>query len=511
MTVARRGPGRGIPSLRARGVRRFPPVIFPCPAGHIPLSAQVRDAAGERRTPGSRCDRVAPWPQDRRPCRPGETAGRAGAGREGTRRVRWPRPGDDAVRESPRPGNAVSAERNPRTRCPLSAQKALSRRVSPYRVNSMTCVYSAHMRIGRRSGSPVTLPEPRATLSRMEIWEDRQKNPVADEVSALVAVTGPIIAGVLRSVPAEVSDTFGERDRLPLKMLGHLRKVAEGDCGVTFEYALHDAVISREPVFVERVADALNKCGIARGDPASILFAIEKSGAQELISTEPSLVTDNSPVLLGEGGHPVSLRESLSEIGAAFRLPGALLNLTHSIRGLWKAELFLGSPDLNQWVRASVNMSNTRERWLATEKGPRIVIIPSTAGYSDAVTLDEQENVVICPVPHDGSFLRIFREGWKIVQTLCARNFEMPTISDTPNPLHREVARIFAERREFPIMEVVEATRKFGQPELLTTSTQIVSNVPFGTTAVSATSIMITPIARALTASAEMPEALASG
>jgi hypothetical protein len=118
MTVAHRGPGRGIPSLRARGVRRFPPVIFPCAAGHIPLSAQVRDAAGERRTPGSRCNRAAPWPQDRRPCRPGETAGRAGAGREGTRRVRWPRPGDDAARESPRTGNAVSAERNPRTRCP---------------------------------------------------------------------------------------------------------------------------------------------------------------------------------------------------------------------------------------------------------------------------------------------------------------------------------------------------------------------------------------------------------
>lgn len=340
----------------------------------------------------------------------------------------------------------------------------------------------------------------------MEIWEDRQKNPVADEVSALVAVTGPVIAGVLRSVSAEVASAFGERDRLPLKMLGRLRKEADGDFGIAFEYAVHDAVVSRDPIVVERVVDALYKCGIGRGNPASILFAIEKSGAQELISTEPSLVTDNSPVLLGEGGRPVSLRDSLSAIGAAFRLPGALLNLAQSIRGLWKTELFLGSSDLDKWVGASVKIDGPQ---LAAAKEPRIVIVPSDPGQSDAITLDEQKNLIICPVPQDRSFMTIFHEGWKLVQTLCARNFEMPSNADIPNPLHREVARIFVERREFPIVDVVEAIRKFAQPELFTTTTETVSNVPFATTAVSATSTMITPIARTSITPAEAPEALA--
>jgi hypothetical protein len=335
----------------------------------------------------------------------------------------------------------------------------------------------------------------------MEIWEDRQKNPVADEVSALVAVTGPIIAGVLRSVSAEVSNTFGERDQLPLKMLGRLRKEADGDCGIAFEYAVHDAVNSRDPIVVERVADALNICGIMPRLPASILFAMEKSGAQELISTEPGLVTDSSPVLLGEGGRPVSLRDSLSAIGAAFRLPGALLNVAQSIRGLWKTELFFGSADLDKWVRASLSIS---QALLASSKEPRIVVIPSTAGRSDTVRRDEQKNIVVCPIPRDGSFMRIFYEGWKIVQALCARNFEISAASgDIPNPLHREVARIYAERREFPILEVVEATRKFAQPELLTTSTETVSNVQFETTAVSATSTIITPVARTSATQAE--------
>jgi len=327
----------------------------------------------------------------------------------------------------------------------------------------------------------------------MEIWEDRQKNPVADEVSALVAVTGPIIAGVLHSVSVDVTNTFGDRDKLPLKILGGLRKEGDGDCGIAFEYAVHDAVISREPAVAGRVADALGKCGVSGGDPASILFAIEKSGAQELISTEPGLVMENSPVLLSEGGRPVSLREHLAAIGAAFRLPSALLNLAQSIRGLWKTELFLGSADLDQWVGAGVHADPSP---LGAAKAPRIAIVPSVAGHSDAIRLDEQKNLVICPLPHDGSFIQIFHEGWRIVQAMCASNFEMPSPSDIPGPLQREVARIFVERREFPIVDVIDAIRKFAQPELLTSSTEVVSNVPFGTTAAPATSTMITPIAR---------------
>jgi len=44
----------------------------------------------------------------------------------------------------------------------------------------------------------------------LEIREGRQSNPVADEVGALVAVTRPVIAGVLESISEEVVNTIGE-------------------------------------------------------------------------------------------------------------------------------------------------------------------------------------------------------------------------------------------------------------------------------------------------------------
>jgi hypothetical protein len=46
----------------------------------------------------------------------------------------------------------------------------------------------------------------------------------------------------------------------------------------------------------------------------------------------------------------------------------------------------------------------------------------------------------------------VFYEGWRIVQALCERDFKVPGEIDIPSPVHREVARIYAERRNFPVL-----------------------------------------------------------
>ncbi len=83
---------------------------------------------------------------------------------------------------------------------------------------------------------------------------------------------------------------------------------------------------------------------IKKGDPASILFAIEKQGSKQLISTDLDLITDNSRALSLKQGQPVKLKKYLNQLAAAFRRPKTGPNLPQSIKGLWKADLFLGSP-----------------------------------------------------------------------------------------------------------------------------------------------------------------------
>jgi hypothetical protein len=41
--------------------------------------------------------------------------------------------------------------------------------------------------------------------------------------------------------------------------------------------------------------------------------------------------------------------------------------------------------------------------------------------------------------------------------------------------MDREICRMLAERREFPVLDVIEALKAFSQPELLDTTTEQVS------------------------------------
>lgn len=325
----------------------------------------------------------------------------------------------------------------------------------------------------------------------MEVRKEQQRNPVAEDVSALVAVTRPILLGLLHSIGEEYLAAHGGRGELRLGDLGRVRKANDGDLGVAFEYAVHDAVMNRSPVVMERVSDALRHCRIERGEPSSILFAMEKSGAKQLIDTRRDLITDDSRVLSGNRGQPVKLQRYLNQLAAAFHRPTTRLALPRSIQGLWKADLFLGSPVPDHWVGTSIKIN---PRHLEGAPGLRIAIVPTSSGRSDAIRKDDQRNLIVCPLPHDFSFMQTFHEGMRIIQALSAQDFHMPSDAELPNPMHREVARIYSERRDFSVREVVEAVSFFAQPELLETEPEELASLDFHTEASAQTATMLGPI-----------------
>jgi hypothetical protein len=314
------------------------------------------------------------------------------------------------------------------------------------------------------------------TETVVQLREERQANPVEDPVGALVAVTRPILVSILASIGAQYVEEYDDRGQMPLRMLGRLRKQGDGDTGIAFEYAIHDAVRSRNAIVQDRVSDALARCRITKGDPASILFAIEKQGSQQLIDTDLQLVTDESRWLSGKRGQPAKLKNYMNQLAAAFRRPTTRPNLPQSIRGLWKADLFLGSSEPDHWVGTTVKYNAAH---LEAASGLRIAIVPTQSGRGDAIRFDDSKNLVICPIPHDASFMQTFHEGWRIAQSLCETDFQMPKDVDIPNPVHREAARVFSERRDFAIGEVIQATEKFAQPHLLETTTEDVATASF--------------------------------
>jgi len=174
-------------------------------------------------------------------------------------------------------------------------------------------------------------------------------------------------------------------------------------------------------------------------------------------------------MLYGTPGQPVKLKRHLNSLAGAFRNRQTKLALPYSIRGLWKADLFLGYTDTERWLATTVKINPGQ---LEAAAGLRVGIIPTKQGSSDKVRKEENKNLVICPLHHDADFMQTFYEGWRIVQAFIDADANMPKEVSLPRPAHREVARILVERPDYFVLEVVEAIAAFSQPGLLATDTK---------------------------------------
>lgn len=307
----------------------------------------------------------------------------------------------------------------------------------------------------------------------MKIERQMQLNPLADDVLALTAIVRPILSGMLYGLKSDVVAEAGGHQNVKLKMLPRLYRPGDGDVGICFEYAVHEALTNGDGRVCDRVAEALKTCRIKTTEPPrSILFGVEKSGAVQLIDTAKNILTDESRTLAGGVGQPPKLRRRLNVIAAAFRRPNVRSGLPYSIQGLWKADLFLGSTQTQQWVGTSVKINPSQ---LEGAQGLRIGIVPTKSGRSDKIRLDEGRGLVVCPLQHDADFMQGFYEAWRIVQAFVASDAKTPKEAVLPRPVDREICRMLEERREFPAVDVIEALRIFAQPELLATNSEQVN------------------------------------
>lgn len=296
----------------------------------------------------------------------------------------------------------------------------------------------------------------------------KQNNPVNSEVEALFAVTIPIIRGILYSLNRDIVSTVNGYDNISLFLLSRLYREGDGDCGICFEYAVHDAIVNNNPLILDRIDTALTKyCKIKHSsDPTSILFGAEKNGPMQLIDSVNENLTDNSILLTGSKGQPIKLKKHIQGVLNAFRKPSERVKLPSSINGLWKADLFVGKSDPDKWVGTTVKINPAQ---LEAAKGLRMAIVPSKQGKKDGIYLHETKNLIVCPLPYDHSFTEIFYRAWLIVKYFLNCGATMPKEVLLPMGADRFVCKFLVERKDYPVLDVLEAMDIVKQPGLLTT------------------------------------------
>lgn len=327
----------------------------------------------------------------------------------------------------------------------------------------------------------------------IKIRVEKQLNQVGDEVSAIIAVIRPILYGLLHALKHDVVQEVNGYENVKLFMLPRLYRPGDGDCGICFEYAVHDAIRRGDHPIIEKVNDSMRRyCRVPGTETSSILFGAEKSGAIQLLETAENLLTDDSRLLTGEQAQPIKLRRYINMLSAAFRKPTTRLALPYSISGLWKADLFLGMRDTDRWVGTTVKIN---PRHLEGARGLRVAIIPSQQGRNDRIQMDYSKNLVVCPLPYDGAFMELFYVAWGIVQQFIAADAKLPNEVSLPIASHRMVAKLLADRREFPLCDIIDSLAPLAQPELLD-STETQNQVDLFSDVIPEVNTVIAPISR---------------
>jgi hypothetical protein len=142
------------------------------------------------------------------------------------------------------------------------------------------------------------------------------------------------------------------------------------------------------------------------------------------------------------------------------------------MRGIWKADLFLGSRTSDNWVGTTVKINSTH---LEGGEGLRVGIYPRV-NERDRPRRDEDLNLVRLPLPYDGAFMELFYKSFFLVKAFLRADAKVPPPVALPDAEDRFVATELETRREFPIVDVIEVLREMSQRDLLDTAA--VEDVP---------------------------------
>ncbi|MGW4273875.1 hypothetical protein ACWEGQ_16260 [Streptomyces seoulensis] len=297
----------------------------------------------------------------------------------------------------------------------------------------------------------------------MRVLKSFQREEVSDAVMAKFAMVAPVIEATLHSVAMDRIDRLGGYPSWTLHDLAREFREGFGDAGICFELAVHEAIAGRNALIWPLASEVLEDfCGIS-GGADSILFGPEKEGRIPILESVQDALTDDSRVYVGNRGQPPKLKRYIPQIFRAFHRNEERNNLPRSINGLWKADLFIGNPSVDRWVGTTVKV---KPGALESAQGLRVGIYPKV-NTADVPRVDDRLNLIRLPLPYDSAFMELFYKSFNLMRAFLRSDARVPPPVDLPDAEDRFIVRELEIRREFPILDVLNAIRNMSQWTLL--------------------------------------------
>lgn len=310
------------------------------------------------------------------------------------------------------------------------------------------------------------------------------------EQNAPIDEIGRALYAVSRSVLRALIDSISNEDLLDLNTpLGDVRmrqlaKVVrlerdKGMKGDGFEWAVHEAVLGKEPSVINPLAEALKRSSkyVKDAAPTSLLFGQERAKYLGFMDAVVDEAGTNSYLLPQGSGKPFRFGPWVS-VAAQGHAAEYLLN--ERIKKIWRTDLFLSAEGDPRYFAATVKSNFSQ---LEGGQGLRIGIVPESthAGNRSGVRYSKEHGLWLVTLADPNGFMGLFNDAYHAVaRAIC-------TLGKQPQPPYfikpSAKAQIIQEQIEkYPdalAVEIEDALNEAAQQDLVTQSHKLVSvNAP---------------------------------
>jgi hypothetical protein len=310
----------------------------------------------------------------------------------------------------------------------------------------------------------------------------RQDAPVDEYGRALYAICRSVLRAVLDSLSKEdLTDLNTPLEDVTLRQLAKVVRLDrdKGMRGDGFEWAVHEAIIGKEPLVLEPIHHALKRCSTSVKDqePSSIMFGEERAKYLGFVDAVVDQAGEQSFLLPEGSGRPFYFGPWVTKAALGHR---AEAELPERIKKVWKTDIFLSTEADIRYFPATIK-SNYEQ--LEGGKGLRVGIVPESThiGNRAGVRYSQKHKLWTVTLADPNGFMGLFNDGYMAVgRVMCALGRQVaPPYYTKPSAKAQQIQEQMEKYGSAKVVDVEAALNEAAQQDLVSTQKKLLGvNAP---------------------------------
>lgn len=309
-----------------------------------------------------------------------------------------------------------------------------------------------------------------------------QNAPVDEYGRALYAVARSVLRALIDSISNEdLTDLNTPLADVRMRQLAKMARLErdKGMRGDGFEWAVHEAILGKEPSVLDPIAMALRRSSKSVKDavPTSLMFGQERAKYLGFLEAVVDEAGKDSYLLPQGQGKPFNFGPWVS-VAARGHVAEPLLN--ERIKKIWKTDLFLSADGDKKHIAATVKSNFTQ---LEGGQGLRIGIVPESTHFNNSagVKFDHKHGLWVVSLADPNGFMGLFNDAYHAVaRAICTLGKqEQPPHFIKPSAKAQKIQEQIEKYPDAKAIDIEDALNDAAQQDLVTAKHQLISvNAP---------------------------------